>query len=261
MFLSDNINIVDTQTPIMVMVGPIGSGKTMVAYRLFNWLFNNGYNVTVDRVFLPATIKYYQQYADEFPKHIFDRYPSPPTHSLSLYKVLDNLGNSVLQVFDSTGYEWFEHNNYTVQKTYSPQILQVINSPNKKIWVYLTEPEWQDVSCRQSYVKSIQKLQLQIGKKDEHIVLYNKIDKVYKCMLSDDKVNLQEMIRMLDNEYPDLLNTFRNKNRITSLFKPYDCTFIPFMTGDYHPENGRIEYCPGPDAYPKNLWNKIMKLK
>lgn len=260
MFLPDSINIVDTQTPIMVMVGPIGSGKTRVAYRLFEWLYRNGYCMEVDRVFRHPSDESYFQFAEDFVFNLDSPYPVNPPH-LALYEVRDKVDNSILQVFDAMGAEWFDADNHEKVITYSHQILQLLNSPNKKIWVYLTEPGWQDVSCRQSYVKSIQKLQLQIGKKDEHIVLYNKIDKVYKCMLSDDKVNLQEMIRMLDNEYPDLLNTFRNKNRITSLFKPYDCTFIPFMTGDYHPENGRIEYCPGSDAYPKNLWNKIMKLK
>lgn len=259
MFLSDNIDIMDTQTPIMVMVGPIDSGKTMVAYRLFNWLFNNGYRVEVDRAFRFDTA--YSQFASHFGCNLYSPHlVNPP--SLALYKVLDEIGNSILQVFDAVGEEWFDVGNHKKAITYSPQILQVINSPNKKIWVYLTEPGWQDVSCRQSYVKSIQKLQLHIGKKDEHIVLYNKIDKIYNCMLSSKK-----MIRMLDIEYPDLLNTFRNKNRITSLFKAYYCAIIPFVTGSYMDNIDKQNvscasyYTAGPDEYPANLWNKIMKLK
>lgn len=123
MFPSDNINILNTKTPIMVIVGPIGSGKTMTVYRLFDWLFNNGYTIEVDRLF---------------------------------------------------------------------------------------------------------------------------------------RLDTTELLHM---EYPRIFEIFKNDNNLTSLFRPFNCAFIPFMTGCYHHEKNRFEYCPGPNVYPANLWKKIMKLK
>jgi hypothetical protein len=249
MFLPDNINIVDTQTPIMVMVGSIGSGKTRVAYRLFEWLHSNGYRMEVDRVFRHPSDEPYFQFAKDFAFNFDSPYPVNPPR-LALYQVQDIVGNPILQVFDAMGAEWFDANNHEKAITYSHQILQLFNSPNKKIWVYLTEPGWQDVPCRQSYVKSIHHLWHQ-NKKDKHIVLFNKIDRL--------PMPAERTLGLLHREYPGLLELFKNNNSFTSLFKPYYCALIPFITGYYLQENGRIVYCPGPDVYPDNLWKAIRK--
>ena len=56
MHWSDNAYIMDTQTPIVIMIGPPCSGKTMVVHRLFRYLHScfNGYGIDVDWVFWGA---------------------------------------------------------------------------------------------------------------------------------------------------------------------------------------------------------------
>lgn len=252
MFVPDIINIVDTQTPIMVMVGPPSSGKTMVAYRLFAWLANRGYTVDVDRILYPATFTKYQQFASNFHSTLFSRFPNlATTQHLALYKVHDTRGYPILQIIDSQGSEWVDSNNESLRHGFhSAQINQVIGSPNKKIWTYITEPNWGTAADRKSYVESIWLLQVATSRKDKHIVLLNKVDK-------DVSLTHKGIECFLDMQYPALFETFRNKDFLFKWFRKYYCDILPFMTGQYNMENDHAIFTNGPDTYPEILWKKI----
>ena len=102
-----------------------------------------------------------------------------------------------------------------------------------------------------------------ISPRDESIILFNKVD---QTQLFDEygRVNLHQVERTVDGLYPGLFNSFRNLNPITSLWRPYRCTLVPFVTGSYDevPVEGVMtkRYTQGPDAYPEKLWAVIKNI-
>lgn len=138
----------------------------------------------------------------------------------------------------------------------------MINCSNKKIWIYFTEPEWEQSAERNSYVKTIQHIKMISSKRDRHIVMLNKVDR-------DASLNPQGHVlmvkgmgieRFLDLQYPGLLKLFSNNCFFSKWYRKYCCNILPFMTGDYQQKaDGRIVYSLGPDIYPETMWKYIMK--
>ena len=76
--------------------------------------------------------------------------------------------------------------------------------------------------------------------------------------------DLREEVRNLRKEieqlYPAIFNPFRNVNPITRFWRTWDCDFVTFQTGYYTADaDGGNVFSEGPDTYPRNLWNTILK--
>ena len=65
-----------------------------------------------------------------------------------------------------------------------------------------------------------------------------------------------------------IFNRFRNRTPIVSIFKPFNCGFVPFVTGRYpwvEVEDGTgntkkmKHFIQGNDEYPAKLWEEIKK--
>ena len=100
-----------------------------------------------------------------------------------------------------------------------------------------------------------------MGSNDKIIIVYNKIDKT-NFLMGPGRVNMQGAQKDVNDCYPGLFKAFKNKQPIIKWFKPYDCMFIPFQTGDF--SRGTDEfgnditlYSAADDSFPYNLWRLI----
>jgi len=67
-------------------------------------------------------------------------------------------------------------------------------------------------------------------------------------------------MRTIKSWYPGIFDLFKNENPITRLWKENNFDFVTFQTGDYaQTTDGTLTFEEGPDVYPANLWNTIIK--
>lgn len=256
------VTISDLKTPLVILFGPPSCGKTMTLIRLSRYLKKEGYNIEPIRDFRPSNDKYFKEFCDAFPQMInSDEKPrATPNMAFMLVKVSRNGGDPICQILEAPGELYFDPTNTTREY---PLYLDIINdSSNKKIFVFLLEPNWLDKPIRDAYVDRIEAYKENIDSNDRVIFLGNKVDTVKSFIKSKGIVNIDNFRDFLSakdgngGQYPRVFSLFKEKRPIISWFKPYDCEFVPFSTGTFK-ENGK--FVNSNDNYPKMFWDKICK--
>lgn len=225
--------------------------------RLSRYLEFLGYYTIPDLGFLPASDLIGRKECQQFREMIYDPNSHPRCWERILVSVMKQ-GHCICQIYDEQGDAYF-NDNHQVSGFIAPLARDLIDTPNKKIWILFIEPNV-DVN-RQEYVNSLLSLIQKTNTKDDVIVLLNKIDAL-NCDTQDYR-NLMQKYKflftgLLDN--PVLLDKFRNKNLISKLWRPYNYRFVPFISGffSFSQDCGDV-FCFSDDEYPKNLWNQIAK--
>lgn len=262
-----NVTIPDRDTPIVVLFGPPQSGKTMTMICMAEYLSNasRGYTVSPVNTFRASYDTNYAKNCKDFNGMINSIWAAKKSEGLDFMLLnVSKGGNPIVQILEAPGEHYYDPNDPNEPRnTFLPYITSVIQSPNRKIWVYLTEPNWKDNPDRVRYAQKIAKMKRLISPRDKSIVLFNKID---QTNLFDDfgQVNLRQAERTIDGLYPGLFKSFKNLNPITSLWKPYHCTLVPFVTGSYDEVSvdGVMtkRYTQGHDSYPEKLWTVISRI-
>ena len=83
---------------------------------------------------------------EKFNDLLYDRYAAEKTDGLNfmLLYVYHN-GRPILQILEAPGEHYYNPNDKNEPRgQFLPYIQNIINSKNRKIWIYLTEPEWKD---------------------------------------------------------------------------------------------------------------------
>lgn len=89
--------------------------------------------------------------------------------------------------------------------------------------------------------------------------IFNKIDAT-PYVISPGNIRYSQALQHTQFLYPGIFAPFMNVNPITKLWKPYHFDFVAFQTGDFsEASDGTLTFEQGPDAYPRNLWNFILK--
>ena len=88
---------------------------------------------------------------------------------------------------------------------------------------------------------------------DKFVFVFSKVDKT-DCLMNVEKVDMPQLYNTICNQYPDIFAPFENKAPLR-WFKKYNCSFVPFSSGYYH---SVVDYVPGPDVFPKLLWEGIL---
>lgn len=252
------VEISDTQTPIVILYGPPSCGKTMTLRRLTRYLLSEGYTIETERGFRPTADTHYRKMCEEFDQIINSDYAASSTSLISfmLVKVYKN-GRCLCQILEAPG-EYYFVKSYP-NAPYPFYFHTIKNSPNRKVWAIMVEPDWEDPQDRKNYVSRIHKLKSQIHPTDKVVFMYNKIDKT-QFVVSPGVVRMGETIQRVKQDYPNMFVPFKNTNPITKLWKEYDCSFIPFQTGDYvKTSDGSMVFSEGPYEYPRQLWNELKK--
>lgn len=256
------VNLIDNRSPIVLLFGAPSSGKTMTLVRLAKYLRPLGYQLVVDANFCGNAWEY-QENMRNFNSMLNTNFAMKGTgrNDFLLVKILDSHANTVCQILEGAGEDYFPSNMIAgiprYQVPFPAYMTTVFASSNKKVWMFLTEPNWQQ--NRAEYVDRIRFCKQQhFGNKDKCIIVYNKIDTTPYS--SGDTVNEDAASAQCNNEYPGIFGIFLNPSPLPFARK-YLCEFVPFSTGTYGlPVPGQqAQYVPSREIHPAKLWNAIMK--
>lgn len=260
---SITVTIADPRVPIVVLFGPTECGKTMTLIRLTRFLQKYGYRVGPIKSFRPSSDTHYAKMCEGYNELVHSSNAAQGTEMISfmLVEVLDKSSRRVCQILEAPGEYYF--NPKKPNEPFPAYVNTIINSENRKIWVYMVEPDWKDPSDRSGYVSRLQKLKTMMRPQDKGIFLYNKVDKS-NFVISPGAVNLPGVKDDISNMYPGIFTPFVNQNPITKWFKPYLCDLVPFSNGTFtvatkNDGASYLTYQQGVDEYPRMLWNTIMK--
>lgn len=252
------ITIKDKKTPIVILFGPTSCGKTMTLVRLSRYLKDEGYTVTPDRTFRDSNDANYKDMCDKLPDLINSEDAASGTSDMNfmLVKILKD-SNPKCQILEAMGELYFDPKEPNKE---NPKYLNQITNdcPNRKIWVFMLEPNWENEQYRRNYVDRIQRFSKKIKSKDKVILLMNKIDKAEGLLIRTGIVKYSSLVKEVTDSYPNILDSFKNPIPVSNWFEPYKCKIIPFQTGDYNKTpGGKIKYTPSDSLYSKNLWDTI----
>ena len=257
------VSIADPNVPIVVLFGPTECGKTMTLIRMTRFLQKFGYRVSPIRSFRPAEDTHYLKMCEEYNYlvHSSNAADGNAWISFMLVEVLDKSGRRICQILEAPGEFYF--NPQKPNNPFPAYVNTIINSNNRKIWVYMVEPDWKNPSDRSGYVSRIQKLKTMMRSQDKAIFLYNKVDKS-NFVISPGRVNIEGVKNDISNMYPGIFTPFVNQIPISKWFTPYLCDLVPFSNGSFAQATRAdgteyLTYQQGVDEYPQMLWNTIMK--
>lgn len=256
------VTIADKKTPIVVLYGPPGCGKTMTLIRLTRFLKEEGYKIKPIKTFRPSYDENYKQICDSFDSMIGDNYAAQATDRINfmLVEVTKN-GKRLCQILEAPGENYFNPEDPNAE--YPSYVYTIINGENRKIWCVMLEPDWEDENDRNNYVTRIANLKTEMRSTDKTIFVFNKIDQT-NFVAGRSIVNINQAKNEVSNLYPGIFAPFKNMNPITRFISEWNCDFIPFQTGKF-PKLAKTEkgkknaFQPGPREYPAKLWNTICK--
>jgi hypothetical protein len=254
-----SVTIADGDAPVVVLFGPPACGKTMTLVRLTRYLRKNGYSVTPIRTFRPTYDSNYTEICDNFDEMMNQDNAAESTGRISfmLVKVSKN-GKTICQILEAPGEYYFNPKN---PKSPFPRYFHTISSGrNRKIWTIMVEPDWQNTSDRLNYKDRIKLLRRYMSTKDKTIFVYNKIDKTEFLIDNSGNAHVGLARKSVKDLYPGIFEPFINPTPIARWFVPYKFDFSIFQTGEYSKANdGTYMFTPGPDVFPRRLWQLIMK--
>lgn len=257
-WMNPNFLCVADPSPLVMLFGPAASGKTMALIRLTRYLWGKGYQIVPVKTFRPPYDQHYIAICESYSSMCHSQYAVARTMGCNfmLVKVIDKQGRTVCQLMDAPGQWYFDRN--TPQTRLPACINRIIGLPNKHIWLFFVEPNWDDCNTRQMYVERIRQMRSAMSLRDRTIFVSNKIDMHPHLFLSNGMPNNKQIFKNIKMDYPELFTPFENKNPITRLFRKYNSQLVPFSAGSFTPtDTGQVLYTMSNDVYPNLLWKAI----
>lgn len=259
----DDIKIGDKRAPIVMLFGPPTSGKSMTLVRLARYLRKQGYTVKADPTFKSDDA--YKVRCEQFHKNLntTEALQGNALNEFLMVKVI-NHGTTVCQILEAPGEHYFNPKKpeEVSARNFRPYLTEIIrNLSNRKIWVFITEAEWNvHASVKDSYVSRIRGCKHQLLKRtDRVVILYNKVDQKEE-LFEDGQLHVSSAEKAMKDEYEGLSTIFKNPNPITSLWRAFNYRFVPFCTGYYTKQvGGKHKYNESEERYPRHLWAELMK--
>lgn len=262
-----HVNVSERRAPIILLFGAPSSGKTMTLVRLAKYLNRIGYSLQTDENFVTTrNVWEYEENCNGFNKMLGTTTALGGTdrNDFLFVKVIDKFGHIVCQILEGAGEDYFPINDPNRVSCGFPGYMNgVFGTSNKKIWIFITEPNWKvDNQAKIDYVKRIAWCKGQFfNENDRAIILYNKVDKSSHLLYGQGKVHMDAAMTDCDNEYQGIFDTFINPSPLAGFLSPkYLCKFVPFCTGQYTEALKREEqnYTLSHPSYPAALWEAIM---
>lgn len=256
------ISVIDDETPILILFGPPSCGKTMTLIRLTNYLRSVGYTVEPVPSFRPSHDKNYEYLCNNFDNTVSSENAAQANSRMNfmLVQILKD-GRPICQLLEGPGEYYFYPKD--PKQPFPRFVKQIINTPNRKIWAIMVEPDDTNKALTQSlrkhYVSKIHSLKAKISSRDKIMFIFNKIDET-QFVIGPGNVKVDLARKYVEKRYPGLFVKFMNDNPVTKIFYPYRHDFIPFQTGEYSiADDESIGYDDGPDIYPAQLWSVITR--
>lgn len=258
----DDIKIGDKKAPIVMLFGPPTSGKSMTLVRLARYLRRQGYTVKADPTFKSDDT--YKARCEQFHKNLntTEALQGNALNEFLMVKVIKS-GRTICQILEAPGEHYFNPKKpeEVSARNFRPYLTEIIrNLGNRKIWVFITEAEWNvHASVKDSYVSRIRSCKHQLLKRTDNVViLYNKVDQKEE-LFEDGILHVTSAEKAMKDEYEGLATLFKNPNPITSLWRAYNYRFVPFCTGYYTKQTGgKYKYNESEERYPRILWSELM---
>lgn len=259
----DDIKIGDKRAPIVMLFGPPTSGKSMTLVRLARYLRKQGYTVKADPTFKSDDA--YKARCEQFHKNLntTEALQGNALNEFLMVKVI-NHGTTVCQILEAPGEHYFNPKkpDEVSPRNFRPYLTEIIrNLANRKIWVFITEAEWNvHASVKDSYVSRIRGCKHQLLKRtDRVVILYNKVDQKEE-LFEDGQLHVSSAEKAMKDEYEGISAIFKNPNPITSLWRAFNYRFVPFCTGYYTKQvGGKHKYNESEERYPRLLWAELIK--
>lgn len=252
----DDITISDKSSPIVLLFGPMSSGKSMTLVRLSRYLRDEGFIIKTDKNF--KSDSKYKEKCDEFMANLDTKsaLPGNAYKDFLLVKVIKGT-RTICQFLEAPGEHYFNLKKNIGAKDFPPYMTKIIrNLRNRKIWVFITEAEWKvNNNVKKSYIRRIANCKAQLVRDtDRFIILHNKVDQKEEVFI-DGHLSVSYAERLMNEEYDGLARLFENKNFFTSLWRKYNYKYVPFCTGYY--EEKTLKYTESETMYPALLWKTI----
>lgn len=259
----DDIKIGDKNAPIVMLFGPPTSGKSMTLVRLARYLRKLDYTVKADTTFKSDNT--YKERCNRFHKNLnaTEALDGNALNEFLMAKIVKH-GKTICQILEAPGEHYFnpQKPNEVSARNFRPYLTKIIrNLPNRKIWVFITEAEWNvHASIKESYVARIKSCKHQLlQNSDRVVIMYNKIDQKEE-LFENGQLHISSAEKAMKDEYEGLSKVFKNMNPISSLWRPYNYCFVPFCTGYYTNQiGGKPKYNESEELYPKRLWEQLLK--
>lgn len=260
------VTIADRRTPIVVFFGAQSSGKTMVLLRMIRFLESRGYTVEPVRTFREgADGGHYERMCDEIRDMAYRDVTPHGTDVISfmLLKVIDPNGRPVCQLLEAPGEHYYNPTEQRGVCTFLPYINQIIDSPNRKTWVFFVEHEWQNREQRERYAAKICAMQDRISAADRVTFLFNKVDAhrhQRALFYGNDEPNLAAFYNSISNDYDGIFTRYINRGWLTRLiYGRFRFNMVCFSSGQFTPlSDGTSTWVPGRDSYCKKLIKAIL---
>lgn len=259
-----DVNLKDKTSPIIFLFGPPSSGKTMTLVRLYRYLNHININIKPNEDFVSKDGGEYVSRCKNFHNDAMSNLAAEATKGVDfmLLDIWDN-GAKKCQILESPGEKLFEPDPKKKIPFPVQYVSNIINSDNRKVYIFILEPNYKDDATRKRYKDRIAEVKQMMDKKDKVIFLYNKID-CSPALDSNGNVNIKSLRKEINDDYPGLLDLFKVHGP-KAIWKEYDCYLIPFQTGTYSEEFNTVlnknvtVFTAGKNSYPKELWNTIIK--
>lgn len=251
--------VISDPSPIIILFGARGSGKTMTLIRLTRWLKKNGFKVEPVRDFRPSNSEHYKKMCNNFDVLVNSDYAVDSTHILSfmLVKVMNKYGEPICQLLEAPGEHYFDER--FPKKPFPRYINAIKELDNPKTWMFFVELDWLNASDRSNYADKIIHMQSGIEKKDRVIFTCQKSDQ-HQALYSAGVPNETQFFKNVFNQYQGIFSKYQNNNLVTKIYRKYNFDFVIFSSGIFNETtDGGQAYTPSNDKYPTNLWNSIMK--
>lgn len=260
-------NIPKDNAPIVVLVGPPQSGKSMVLKCLADYLRNVETNCTVEANRNLFDSPEYQANCDTFEALIGDTNKKMPnTINFLMVDLVDRRGETVAHFLEAPGEDYFSLKDPDQEPKrafpgYMDSIARIDDRHMRKVVYVIILDLDSDTPFRRStnklkekYTKKMVRLHQKyvIKHPAEVILLYNKADIPHDMKWANDAGvhNRTALLNDARGEYKDLF--------FTEKFLFWDISavqFVPFCTGLYSGD----QYNSPSSSYPRSLWKAIKK--
>lgn len=237
--------IENDKIPIIIPFAPKGGGKTMMLRRLFEYLVAQGYIVRVNYSCVPNNLlSIYKRHADQFIKGMFSCEVPTTQRTPLLFDLYNHNENQIFYILDQEGDCYFDDYIYPENVF----LAEILNCPNKKIWLFMLEPPFFRSNMVKYYIRRIIDMKAVIAPDDKVIFVATKAD--HFSMNKYGNCDVKE-IRDL---YHELFYAFKSTNPIINLFRGI-FRFVVFSAGYFTNDH----YVRGEDKYPSILWKTILR--